>query len=94
MFSFPKRKEQLRQLYVRSRRTIERDLDALRRAGVALYAEHGRAGRHHRLNAPSSVIFLLSAAEATALLVAVAVAGDMPFADAAVSASQRLIDGL
>jgi predicted DNA-binding transcriptional regulator YafY len=77
-----------------SRRTIERDLDALRDAGVALYADHGRTGGHHRLDAPSATVFTLSVAEVTALLVAVSVAGDMPFADAAVSASQRLLDSL
>jgi predicted DNA-binding transcriptional regulator YafY len=77
-----------------SRRTIERDLDALRSAGVPLYADRGRTGGHHRLDAPSTAVFTLSVAEVTALLVAVAVAGDMPFADAAVSASQRLLDSL
>jgi predicted DNA-binding transcriptional regulator YafY len=77
-----------------SRRTIERDLEALRGAGVALYADHGRTGGHHRLDAPSTTVFTLSVAEVTALLVAVAVAGDMPFADAAISASQRLLHSL
>jgi predicted DNA-binding transcriptional regulator YafY len=77
-----------------SRRTVERDLDALRGAGVPLYADRGRSGGHHRLDAPSTTVFTLSVAEVTALLVAVAVAGDMPFADAAVSASQRLLDSL
>ncbi len=77
-----------------SRRTIERDLDALRAAGVPLYADHGRRGGHHRLDAPSTTVFTLSVAEVTALLVAVAVAGEMPFHDAAVSASKRLLDSL
>jgi predicted DNA-binding transcriptional regulator YafY len=77
-----------------SRRTIERDLEALRGAGVALYADHGRTGGHHRLDAPNTTVFTLSVAEVTALLVAVAVAGDMPFADAAISASQRLLHSL
>jgi predicted DNA-binding transcriptional regulator YafY len=77
-----------------SRRTVERDLAALSSAGVPLYADRGRSGGHHRLDAPTTTVFTLSVAEVTALLVAVAVSGDMPFADAAVSASQRLLDSL
>ncbi len=53
-----------------SRRTIERDLDALRGAGVALYADRGRTGGHHRLDTPSTTVFTLSVTEVTALLVA------------------------
>lgn len=78
-----------------SRRTIERDLDALRRAGVPLYADRGRAGGHHTLERPGSVVLTLSTSEVTALLVALASAGrDMPFADAGATAAQRLLDGL
>ncbi len=81
-----------------SRRTIERDLDALRRAGVPLYAERGRRGGQHTLERPGSagnVVLTLSPSEVTALLVALASAGhDMPFADAGATATQRLLDGL
>lgn len=78
-----------------SRRTIERDLDALRWAGVPLWAERGRAGGHHTMERPGSVVLTLSTPEVTALLVALASAGrDMPFADAGATAAQRLLDGL
>lgn len=77
-----------------SRRTIERDLDALRTAGVPLYADRGRNGGQHRLDTSGNVVLSLSVAEVSALVVAVSVVGEMPFADAAASASNRLLDGL
>ena len=78
-----------------SRRTIERDLDALRQAGVPLYAERGRRGGHHTLDRTGNVVLTLSTPEVVALLVALASSNpDMPFADAGASAAQRLLDGL
>lgn len=81
-----------------SRRTIERDLDALRRAGVPIYAEHGRRGGQRTLERAGRhdhVVLTLGTAEVVALLVALASAGrDMPFADAGASATGRLLDGL
>ncbi|MCB0999604.1 MAG: HTH domain-containing protein [Acidimicrobiales bacterium] len=78
-----------------SRRTIERDLDALRRAGLPLYAAHGRTGGHHTLERGTHVVLTLSTSEVTALLVALTSAGpDMPFADAGATATRRLLDGL
>lgn len=78
-----------------ARRTIERDLAALRSAGVPLYAERGRHGGHVSIDRRGSAVVTLTADEVTALLVAVAAAGpDMPFADAASSAVDRLLDGL
>lgn len=78
-----------------SRRTIERDLDALRRAGVPLYAERGRRGGHHTLDRTGNVVLTLTTPEVVALLVALASSSpDMPFADAGATAAQRLLDGL
>ncbi|MEM9132797.1 MAG: WYL domain-containing protein [Actinomycetota bacterium] len=78
-----------------TRRTIERDLAALRSAGVPLYAERGRHGGQVSIDRRGSAVVTLTADEVTALLVAVAAAGpDMPFADAATSAVARLLDGL
>lgn len=75
-----------------SRRTIERDLAALRSAGIPLYADRGRTGGQHTLADTGRVIFTLSAAEVSALLIAVAAAGDMPYGDAATAATSRLLD--
>jgi predicted DNA-binding transcriptional regulator YafY len=78
-----------------SRRTIERDLEALRRAGVPLYADRGRRGGQHTLDRTGSVVLTLSTPEVVALLVALASSGpDMPFSDAGLTAAQRLLDGL
>ena len=78
-----------------SRRTIERDLAALRDAGVPLYGEQGRNGGMVSLDTGTGVVVSLSNAEVTALLVAVAASGpDMPFAADAGAATRRLIDGL
>jgi predicted DNA-binding transcriptional regulator YafY len=78
-----------------SRRTIERDLDALRQAGVPLYAERGRRGGHHTLDRTGNVVLTLTTPEVVALLVALASSSpDMPFADAGTTAAQRLLDGL
>ena len=77
-----------------SRRTIERDLAALRESGVPLYAERGRTGGQRTLQNAEHIAFILSANEVSALLIAVAAAGDMPFGDAATTATQRLLDAI
>lgn len=78
-----------------SRRTIERDLAALRNAGAPLYAERGRTGGHVSLDQPGNTVVSLTPNEVVALLVATAVGGpDLPWADAAASATARLLDGL
>ncbi|MEL6892743.1 MAG: WYL domain-containing protein [Actinomycetota bacterium] len=77
-----------------SRRTIERDLAALREAGLPLVAEPGRSGGQRTLQDAKHIVFTLSASEVSALLIAVAAVGDMPYADAAGAASQRLLDAI
>ncbi|MEZ5225518.1 MAG: HTH domain-containing protein [Acidimicrobiales bacterium] len=78
-----------------SRRTIERDLGALRSAGVPLYAEHGRNGGQRSVAAPDRVVVTLSVAEVSSLLIALAAGGpDLPFSDAGRTATARLLDGL
>lgn len=78
-----------------TRRTIERDLSALRNAGVALYARRGRNGGHVTIDGPGTTVLSLSSAEVSSILVALAATGpQMPFADAGTTAAQRLLDSL
>lgn len=78
-----------------SRRTIERDLAALRSSGVPLYADHGRNGGQHTLDRAGAVIVTLSTPEVVSLVIALASAGrDMPFSDAGSAAVKRLLDSL
>lgn len=80
-----------------SRRTIERDLVALRHAGVPVYGELGRHGGQSVNWGPAGrrVQFSLSAEEVTALLVASTAAGaDIPFGTAGRVAVDRLLDAL
>ena len=76
-------------------RTIERDLGALRSAGVPLYAEAGRNGGAVSLDQLGSVVVTLSPTEVMALLTAVTTAGAaMPYADSGANAIKRLLDAL
>lgn len=78
-----------------SRRTIERDLSALRHAGVPLYAERGRSGGHVAIDNQRSAIVSLSVAEITSLIAAVHIAGsDAPWSHAGQVAMSKLLDGL
>jgi predicted DNA-binding transcriptional regulator YafY len=78
-----------------TRRTIERDLAALRSAGVPLYADHGRLGGQRTVADPERIVVTLSVAEVSALLIALAAGGpDLPFCDAGRTATARLLDGL
>ena len=75
-------------------RTIERDLVALRSAGLPLYAVEGRTGGHAMLGVETRTLLSLTAREITGLLVAVRTGGDQPFGDVAWSAADRLADAL
>lgn len=77
-----------------TRRTMERDLVALRDAGVPLYADQGRTGGYSVLSQPGRVVFNLSIKEVTALLIAVGAAERSPYTDAAQAATRRLLDAL
>ncbi len=73
-----------------SRRTIERDLAALRRAGIPLHTVPGRRGGH--LLHPRAVLppANLTPTEVTALLIAVTYSDGMPYTGAARSAATKL----
>lgn len=78
-----------------STRTVERDLAALRSAGVPLYAERGRTGGQRSIDESGQVVLTLSTAEVLALLTALAAAGnEMPFSADGTTATERLLDGL
>lgn len=78
-----------------ARRTIERDLAALRQAGVPIYAEHGRAGGQVSLDRAGSTVLTLSSAEISAIVTALAAAGpNMPYNDAGTTAAERLLESL
>jgi predicted DNA-binding transcriptional regulator YafY len=76
-----------------NRRTIERDLAALREAGVALSATRGSLGGV-RLETSGRALLVLTPAELAALLLAATLAGDMPFAGAAKTATGKLAEAL
>ena len=73
-----------------SRRTVERDLAALRSTGLPLLSAPGRRGGHALQ--PRAVLppLNLTATETTALLLALTVAVDMPYGSAARSVANKL----
>lgn len=77
-----------------STRTMERDLVALREAGVPLYAEAGRTGGYAMVESGGRMVFTLSPQEVIGLLMAVTAAGSAPFVESARAAADRLVDGL
>lgn len=78
-----------------SRRTIERDLDALRHAGAPLFATRGRSGGHRTLEDAKNVVLALSVPEVTALVMALAASGpDLPYGEVGRAAVDRLLDVL
>jgi len=78
-----------------SRRTIERDLAALRAAGVPLYATPGRSGGQRSVERPDKVVLALSISEISAILIALGAGGsNLPFAGDGAVAARRLLDSL
>jgi predicted DNA-binding transcriptional regulator YafY len=77
-----------------TRRTVERDLAALRASGVPVDADVGRRGGYRLARARGNAVFSLSPEEVVALLLAARAANGMPFTTAASTATQRLLDAL
>jgi predicted DNA-binding transcriptional regulator YafY len=74
-----------------STRTVERDLDSLRQAGVPIYAENGRRGGYV-IDAEHTLPPLgMTAGEALVTLVALATVADSPFGSAARTARQKVL---
>lgn len=85
---------QLAERFGVTRRTMERDLAALRDAGLPLYAFEGRGGGYSVLDQPGRTMISLSVKEVTALLIAASSAPQAPYSDAAATATRRLLDAL
>lgn len=75
-------------------RTVERDLDALREAGVPIWAENGRKGGYTLDRERTLPPLAVTADEALAISVALRAAEDSPFAAAARSAAQKVLAAL
>ncbi len=77
-----------------SRRTIERDLESLRLAGVPTYGQPGRSGGTAITGAGPSRPVSLSNAEIVSLVVAVHLSATGPFAVAGRTAIDKLLDSI
>jgi predicted DNA-binding transcriptional regulator YafY len=77
-----------------TRRTIERDLAALRNAGAPVYGQPGRRGGSGSVARPTRVVAVFDDAEVVALVVAAHLAVDAPFAASARTAIGKLLDSL
>jgi predicted DNA-binding transcriptional regulator YafY len=75
-----------------TRRTIERDLAALRNAGVPLYGQPGRGGGSGSVARPTRAMAIFDDAEIVALVIAAHLAADAPFAIAGRTAIAKLLD--
>jgi predicted DNA-binding transcriptional regulator YafY len=77
-----------------SRRTMERDLAALRDAGLPMYASTGRTGGYGVLPHDGEILLTFTAQEITGLLMAATAAETAPYVGAARAAATRLRDAL
>lgn len=77
-----------------SARTIERDLDALRQAGVPIWSEAGRTGGYTLDRDQTLPPLALTAQEALAITIALRAVSDSPFGETARSAALKVLAGL
>lgn len=77
-----------------SSRTVERDIAALQQSGVPIWAEVGRAGGYRLDPASTLPPINFTAEEATAVAVALAVSGPIPFRTAARAALRKLVSAM
>jgi predicted DNA-binding transcriptional regulator YafY len=77
-----------------SRRTMERDLAALRDAGLPMYVTTGRSGGYSVLRGEREILLTFTPQEVTGLLMAVTAAGAAPYVGSARAAAERLQDSL
>jgi len=82
---------QLSQRFEVSVRTIERDLSALQQSGVPIWATPGPGGGYTLDPSMTLPPLNFTADEATAIAVALAVSGAIPFADAARGALRKVV---
>lgn len=75
-------------------RTVKRDLDALERSGAPIWSRPGPGGGYGLAVGASLPPVSLSAAQAVALMAAVAAAPDAPYADLASAGIQKILDVL
>jgi predicted DNA-binding transcriptional regulator YafY len=75
-----------------TRRTIERDLAALRNAGAPLYGLPGRRGGSGSIARPTRAVAVFDDAEIVALVLAAHIATDAPYATAGQTAIGKLLD--
>jgi len=84
----------LAERYGVTRRTIERDIEALRLAGLPMYGRVGRNGGTAVVPARERTLVSLTTAELVSLVVAAHVARGGPYSVAATSAIDKLLDVL
>jgi predicted DNA-binding transcriptional regulator YafY len=90
----PRSARQLAERFEVSTRTIERDIDALLQAGLPIYATAGRRGGYAIDRAHTLPPINFTAAEATALALAIARPGASPFAESLRSALHKVLEAM
>jgi predicted DNA-binding transcriptional regulator YafY len=86
--------ERLAREFSVSVRTVKRDLDALDRSGAPIWSRPGPGGGYGLAVGGSLPPVSLSAAQAVALMAAVAAAPDAPYSDLAAAGVQKILDVL